>query len=260
MLNYQASQTQTKSEVKPKSPKKPLKTQLTPTEAEVDTEERPFSLLDAESIEKSLEELERVSKARILPKSKKISKEANRSPKDQSDKPKKSRNSWSQDEDAKLLSLIESCGKRWAEIARLMTGRTGKQVRDRYLNVLTPNINKGTWTQIEDQMIMAMYGQMGPQWCRISEHLDGRTEAQVKNRYYTFLKKSLEKEKEMEIELQVKTEKLEDGFCVKQENQEVELLVKDQETGLPVKNGVKVEGIAEETKENEQVNVMKNES
>jgi len=105
---------------------------------------------------------------------------------------KKTRMSWSPNEDALLLSLIEKYGKRWAQLAHLMGGRTGKQVRDRYLNVLVPNINRGKWTDEEDKSVWTLYKEIGPQWCKIAARLDGRTEAQVKNRFYTFLKKHFE--------------------------------------------------------------------
>jgi len=70
-----------------------------------------------------------------------------------------------------------------------MGNRTGKQVRDRYLNVLVSDINKSSWTEEEDSVIMEMLEKIGSQWCKISDCLQGRTEMQVKNRYYTYLKK-----------------------------------------------------------------------
>lgn len=99
------------------------------------------------------------------------------------------RRGWSQSEDAELLRLIDIHGKKWTEVARLMKGRNGKQVRDRYVNVLMPNIKKKNWTIAEDQLIVSLYAEFGPKWTKIAEHLDGRPEVQVKNRFYTCLKK-----------------------------------------------------------------------
>jgi len=99
------------------------------------------------------------------------------------------RRGWSHSEDAELLRLIDIHGKKWTEVARLMTGRNGKQVRDRYVNVLMPNIKKKNWTIAEDQLIVSLYAEFGPKWTKIAEHLDGRPEVQVKNRFYTCLKK-----------------------------------------------------------------------
>jgi len=99
------------------------------------------------------------------------------------------RSVWSSSEDEQLLDLFNAHGPRWAKIASFMENRTRKQVRDRYLNVLVSNINKAPWTEEEDRVIMNMLKKIGAQWCRISEALNGRTEMQVKNRYYIYLKK-----------------------------------------------------------------------
>jgi len=114
----------------------------------------------------------------------------------------RTRNSWTEQEDEQVLELIKVHGPKWTKVALIMGGRTGKQVRDRYLNVLTPHINKASWSQEEDKIIISMYQQFGAQWRRISEYLKGRTETQVKNRYYTNLKKrvgELEEEAGTEI-------------------------------------------------------------
>ncbi len=44
-------------------------------------------------------------------------------------------------------------------------------------------------------MILKMYDERGARWCEISDSLQGRTEIQVKNRYYSFLKKPEKKSK-----------------------------------------------------------------
>jgi len=104
------------------------------------------------------------------------------------------RSSWSAHEDAKLMELMNTFGKKWSKIAAMMEGRTGKQVRDRYVNVLMPDINRTGWEESEDQLILSTYQQIGPKWSKIAENLQGRTEGQVKNRFYSFLKKKFGKE------------------------------------------------------------------
>jgi len=98
------------------------------------------------------------------------------------------RNPWTSSEDEELKRLYEIYGPKWAKIARNMEDRSGKQVRDRYLSALVENIKRDSWTDEEDQMIVTMLEKYGPQWCRIAEYLEGRTEMQVKNRYYKSLK------------------------------------------------------------------------
>jgi len=76
-------------------------------------------------------------------------------------------------------------------ISSLMDGRTGKQVRDRFLNKLRPNIRCGDWTQREDDLLVSMCKEVGNRWSLIATHLPGRTEAQDKNRFYSCIKKRL---------------------------------------------------------------------
>lgn len=105
------------------------------------------------------------------------------------------RRGWSATEDAQLLELIDMHGKKWTEVGKMINGRTGKQVRDRFVNVLMPNIKKKNWTIAEDQLIIDLFAEFGPKWTKIAEHMDGRPEVQVKNRFYTHLKKQYEAQK-----------------------------------------------------------------
>jgi len=101
------------------------------------------------------------------------------------------RRAWQPHEDAKVIELVSKYGQSWALIASMMQGRTGKQIRDRYLNKLKPNIKKGDWTEEEDQLLIKLYEQMGHKWSKISTFLPGRTEGMVKNRFHSHIKKRL---------------------------------------------------------------------
>ena len=50
--------------------------------------------------------------------------------------------SWTKEEDNQLIKLYQIYGKNWSEISKLMPYRTGKQIRDRFLNVLDNNLNR----------------------------------------------------------------------------------------------------------------------
>jgi len=103
----------------------------------------------------------------------------------------KARNPWTPKEDQKLMELMKKYGQSWAMISSLMDGRTGKQVRDRFLNKLRPNIRCGDWSQREDEILVSLCKELGNRWSLIASHLPGRTEAQVKNRYYSSIKKRM---------------------------------------------------------------------
>lgn len=104
---------------------------------------------------------------------------------------KRGRNPWTPKEDAKLMELMKKYGQSWAMISSLMEGRSGKQVRDRYLNKLRPNIKIGDWSAQEDELVVTLIKEIGHRWSLIANHLPGRTEGQVKNRFYSHIKKRL---------------------------------------------------------------------
>jgi hypothetical protein len=104
------------------------------------------------------------------------------------------RRPWQPHEDAKVLEMVGKYGQSWALISSMLEGRTGKQVRDRFLNKLRPNIKKGDWSQAEDQLLLSIYYQIGHKWSKIATYLPGRTEGQVKNRFYSHIKKKILKD------------------------------------------------------------------
>jgi hypothetical protein len=106
---------------------------------------------------------------------------------------KTKRNPWQPEEDDQVIELVAKYGQSWALIASLMKDRSGKQIRDRYLNKLKPDINKGEWSQAEDELLMSLCRQIGHKWSKIATYLPGRTEGQVKNRFYSHIKKRMGK-------------------------------------------------------------------
>ena len=57
---------------------------------------------------------------------------------------------WTEVEDKLLIETVEKYGaQRWSLIASNMTGRVGKQCRERWFNHLCPAVKKGEWTPEE---------------------------------------------------------------------------------------------------------------
>lgn len=59
-------------------------------------------------------------------------------------------------------------------IASVMNWRTGKQIRERYINKLNPEIRVETWTKEEDLIVLEAYQRLGSKWTEISKLLRGR--------------------------------------------------------------------------------------
>ena len=96
---------------------------------------------------------------------------------------------WKKEEDNLILSLIEKHGTSWSKISKIVKTRNGKQIRDRYMNVLAPNINKKKFTPEEDFLLIQLYEKYGPKWATIRNFFKNRTTDMIKNRFHSYLKK-----------------------------------------------------------------------
>ena len=87
-------------------------------------------------------------------------------------------------EDQLLKSLVNKYGDGcWELIASKMVGRNERQCHDRWFYYLSPKINRGPWTEEEEQKLYALMEQIGPHWVQLAKRLNGRTDIQVKNHW-----------------------------------------------------------------------------
>jgi myb proto-oncogene protein len=97
---------------------------------------------------------------------------------------------WSTEEDETVRKLIRKVGRNWKVLSEMLGSKTGKQIRERFINKLDPKINRDDWTDEEDRRIITLYSEIGRRWSEISKHLPGRPENKVKNRFYSFIQKN----------------------------------------------------------------------
>ncbi|XP_010507072.1 PREDICTED: trichome differentiation protein GL1-like [Camelina sativa] len=69
--------------------------------------------------------------------------------------------------------------------------RCGKSCRLRWMNYLSPNVKKGTFTEQEEDLIIRLHKLLGNRWSLIAKRVPGRTDNQVKNYWNTHLSKKL---------------------------------------------------------------------
>lgn len=100
---------------------------------------------------------------------------------------------WSQEEDNKICSLVEIIGKSWSKISKIIGTRNGKQIRDRYINVLDPSMKKGKFSELEDRLLIELYFKIGPKWAEIAKHFMYRTADMIKNRFHSSIKREINK-------------------------------------------------------------------
>lgn len=98
--------------------------------------------------------------------------------------------SWTREEDETIVNYVRTCGtKSWTRLAQLLPGRIGKQCRERWVNHLDPNINRGPWTDEEDNLLIELHEKYGNSWTKISDHIFQRSDNAIKNRWNSTLSK-----------------------------------------------------------------------
>lgn len=107
------------------------------------------------------------------------------------------RQKWTQDEDNVLLEIMKSDlfkGK-WdvvaAELKKRGYYKTPKQSKTRWINNLSPAVNKNKWSNKDMENLFEAYQYHGNRWRKIAERFDGRTDNCVKNQFFSLIRKAL---------------------------------------------------------------------
>ena len=107
-------------------------------------------------------------------------------------KEKKRPRKWSDQEDEVLRAAVNAHGgKNWKGIAESVPERDHVQCLQRWKKVLEPGLLKGQWTSQEDAMLVVLVGQGFKNWSILSEHMQGRTSKQCRERWTHHLDPSI---------------------------------------------------------------------
>jgi Myb-like DNA-binding domain len=106
-------------------------------------------------------------------------------------KPGVRKGQWTDQEDAIVIEAVTSSAEqpftRWSDLAQQLPGRVGKQIRDRWVNHLNPNINHLPFSREDDLNLWNGHKKLGKRWVEIStKYFDSnRSENHIKNRWYS---------------------------------------------------------------------------
>ncbi len=122
---------------------------------------------------------------------------------------------WTPEEDELLKKIYSKYGDKWSELAKHLTNRTGKQVRDRLKNVLDPKLEKKEFSPEDDEKIYKLFEERGPKWKEIQqEYFPDRTADFIKNRFYSHYRKFKQRFSNIKLETNVKSDSIKNESCV----------------------------------------------
>jgi len=108
-------------------------------------------------------------------------------------KSKKAKKKFTSEEDEIIVNYVQKHGaKNWRFLTTILKNRTSRQIRERWVNYLDPNVSHGEWTKEEDELILELFNQNGTKWSVISKSFLNRTDVMIKNRFQ-LLKRHLNK-------------------------------------------------------------------
>ena len=98
-------------------------------------------------------------------------------------------NSGIQEDDLLFLWVEKHGPTKWTECSKQIKGRCGKQCRERWVNILNPEVKKGNWSDHEQDVIFNNLSTYNTSWSAMSHILPGRTENSIKNYFYSSIRR-----------------------------------------------------------------------
>mmetsp|Transcript_16559 Transcript_16559/g.15856 ORF Transcript_16559/g.15856 Transcript_16559/m.15856 type:complete len:97 (+) Transcript_16559:119-409(+) len=94
------------------------------------------------------------------------------------------------EEDNLITKYYSKFGRNWALIAKKLKGRSGKQVRERFINYLEKKelSKEDLFTAEEDELILRYFDIHPHDWTKIARLIPNKNASSIKQRYQKTLK------------------------------------------------------------------------
>ncbi|OEU14447.1 C-Myb R2r3, partial [Fragilariopsis cylindrus CCMP1102] len=98
---------------------------------------------------------------------------------------------WTDQEDSIVIDAVTNSSEqpftRWSDLVQRLPGRVRKQIQDRWVNYLNPNIDHLPFSREEDLLLWECHKKLGKRWAEISTKSfnSTRPEKRIKNRWYS---------------------------------------------------------------------------
>jgi hypothetical protein len=100
------------------------------------------------------------------------------------------------DEDKNIIHLVSIYGTdKWKIIAGFIKNKTPRQCRERFRNYLSPNIQNLPWCAEEISHLLRLVQLHGTKWNILTSYFPGRSQTDIKNKWYSLSKNQKEIEK-----------------------------------------------------------------
>ncbi|GAQ86040.1 hypothetical protein KFL_002670010 [Klebsormidium nitens] len=145
--------------------------------------------------------------------------------------------SWSKKEDSILLLHVAAHGEaHWRKASEVYgLNRSDKSCRLRFKNHLAPSLKKTPLSDVEWAQIIELHKLYGNKWTTIASKLPGRTDNEVKNAWYTQLKRAERKRKELDLAKQPR-------FAMASSIESNELSTNQKQRPISATSGIDTEG------------------
>ncbi|KRX07538.1 Homeodomain protein [Pseudocohnilembus persalinus] len=106
---------------------------------------------------------------------------------------------WNLRDDLKLAILVELYSDnqnniQWSKIIKFFDNRTDVQVRERWCNLLDPNLKILVWTKQEDQKLIELTEEFDGKWSKIAKQLDSKTDNQCLRKWKYLVSKKFNRQ------------------------------------------------------------------